>query len=699
MNYWGIKGKVLFLALAPAALIAVVLATHFVNSRIMDLEQSLRDRGLAIARQLAPASEYGVISGNREILQRLTSAAQKEADVNWVAVTDINNSILAQSGKPGQLPQLLSTHAGLNLAMSENVDTLIFSAPVLLSQIEIEDISEDALGADKNKTTQARNIGRVYVEMSRDNTVRRKNELIRNGLIITLLGLSLSGLFAFRMSRQVTRPIQRLSDAVQKIGDGALDIRVPEISAGELLVLEQGINSMAAALKMSHEHLQERIDEATSRLSYQASHDALTGLPNRREFEVRMERALKGARDLNEVHTLCYLDLDQFKIVNDTSGHVAGDELLRQLATLLQARLRDRDTLARLGGDEFGVLLQNCSLQQAQPIAELLRQLVKDFRFVWHDKSFAIGVSIGLVPITAESDGLSSLLSYADAACYAAKDRGRNRVHVYQAEDADLVRRQGEMQWVTLITRALEENRLRLFVQPILPLHPHTEADTHYEMLLRMLDDDGELVLPMAFIPAAERYSLMPSIDRWVIGAVFTAFPALFPHALDGKSICTINLSGHSLCDEKFLDFIERQFVINQIPYAAICFEITETAAITNLTEAIRFIHALKAKGCKFSLDDFGSGLSSFTYLKNLPVDYLKIDGAFVKDMEIDPMDRAMVESINHIGHVLGLKTIAEYVESEMILEHLKQIGVDYVQGNWLIEPLPLATLLNRMPR
>ncbi len=702
MNHWGIKGKVLFLALAPAALIAVVLATHFVHSRLSDLEQSLRDRGLAIARQLAPASEYGVISGNREILQRLASAAQNEADVNWVAITDINNALLAQSGKAGQLPQLLSTHAGLNFAVSENVDTLVFSAPVILSRIEIEDIATDspgalgALVAAKNMAPQTHNIGRVYVEMSRDNTVQRKNELIRNGLIITLLGLSVSGLFAYRMSRQVTRPIQRLSDAVQKIGGGALDIRVPENSVGELLVLEQGINSMAAALKMSHENLQERIDEATSRLSYQASHDALTGLPNRREFEARMERALKSARDLNEAHTLCYLDLDQFKIVNDTSGHVAGDELLRQLAMLLQTRLRDRDTLARLGGDEFGVLLQNCSLQQAQPIAELLRQLVKDFRFVWHDKSFAIGVSIGLVPITAESDGLSSLLSYADAACYAAKDRGRNRVHVYQAGDAELLKRQGEMQWVTLITRALEENRMRLFAQPILPLHPHAEADSHYEILLRMLDDEGELVLPMAFIPAAERYGLMPSIDRWVIGATFTAFPSLFPQAQDGKSICTINLSGHSLCDEKFLDFIERQFTINQVPCAAICFEITETAAITNLTEAIRFIHALKAKGCKFSLDDFGSGLSSFTYLKNLPVDYLKIDGAFVKDMEIDPMDRAMVESINHIGHVLGLKTIAEYVESEIILDHLRQIGVDYVQGNWLMEPQPISALLNR---
>ncbi len=694
MKHWGIKGKVLFLALAPAALIAVVLAVHFVNSRIADLEQSLRDRGLSIARQLAPASEYGVFSGNREILQRLTDAARQEADVNWVAVTDSKGILLAQSGDSGQWPGLISAHAGLNLAKTETANSLAFSTPVKLSQLDIEDVAGAEFDLVQGAATQTRDIGRVYVEMSRDSTVQRKNELIRNGLIITLLGLAASGFLAFRMSRQVTRPIQRLSDAVQAIGDGKLDVHVLEESAGELQVLERGINSMATALKMSHENLQDRIDEATSRLSYQASHDALTGLPNRREFELRMERALSSAREQNLAHTLCYLDLDQFKVVNDTCGHVAGDELLRQIAALLQARLRDRDTLARLGGDEFGVLLQNCNLEQAQPIAELLQKLVKEYRFAWQDKSFTIGVSIGLVPITAESEGLSNLLGYADAACYTAKDRGRNRVHVYQAEDAELLKRQGEMQWVTRITRALEENRMRLYVQPILPLHPHRATDRHYEMLLRMLDDDGEMVLPMAFIPAAERYNLMTSIDRWVIGAAFSAFHQLFPDAPDDQSLCTINLSGQSLCDEKFLDLIERQFILNKVPYSAICFEITETAAITNLTEAIHFIQTLKAKGCKFSLDDFGSGLSSFTYLKNLPVDFLKIDGAFVKDMESDPMDRAMVESINHIGHVMGLKTIAEFVESEWIHERLKLIGVDYVQGNWLIEPQPLSSLM-----
>ena len=696
MKNWGIKGKVLFLALAPATLIAAVLVLHFVNSRIADLEQSLRERGLAIARQLAPASEYGVFAGNREILQRLSDAALKEADINWVVITDINGDILAASGKPSQLPPVADAHAGLDFAVAESRFALNFSAPVRLSQIELEDVaSVHSTNTHASDVARVRSVGRVYVEMDRSGTVQRKNELIRNGLVIMLLGLVGSGFFAFRMSREVTRPIQRLSLAVRKIGEGNLDVRVAEDSAGELQMLEQGINNMATTLKQSRDNLQQKIAEATARLSYQAAHDTLTCLPNRREFELRVERALVGAREQHQTHTLCYLDLDQFKVVNDTSGHVAGDELLRQLAVLLQGKLRDRDTLARLGGDEFGVLLENCSLEQAQPIAEELRQMVKEFRFVWHDKPFVIGVSIGLVAITHESENLSALFSCADAACYAAKDRGRNRVHVYVEEDIELARRHGEMEWVGRITRAMEENRLRLYVQPIMPLFPSDSADVHYEMLLRMLDDDGQVILPMAFIPAAERYNLMTSIDRWVISAAFSIFHQLFSAVTGGvKTICTVNLSGHTLCDEHFLDFVERQFILNQVPYASICFEITETAAITNLTEAIEFIRALKAKGCKFSLDDFGSGLSSFTYLKNLPVDYLKIDGAFVKDMETDPMDRAMVESINHIGHVMGLKTIAEFVESEQIMEHLKAIKVDYVQGDWIKSPQPLSNLL-----
>jgi len=690
MKRWSIKWQVLVVALVPAALIASVLALLFVNSRIADLETSLQNRGLAIARQLAPASEYGVFAGNREILKRLTDAALREADVNWVAISDVNGEILASSGKGVRLPPVSDYHAGLNVAVAGTTDALAFSAPIYLSQLAVEDEWGSADSARRDTPTAHRIIGRVNVEMSRASTLKSKDELVRNGVIITLAGLALGALIAVRMSRHVTRPILRLAQAVADIGRGRLDLRVPEDSGGEMQILERGINSMAAALKASHENLQQRIADATTRLTYQASHDTLTGLINRREFEARLERAIQGARQSGHTHTLCYLDLDQFKVVNDTCGHVAGDELLRQLSGMLQSKLRDRDTLGRLGGDEFGVLLENCDLGAAQTIAELLRQTVKDFRFVWQDRAFSIGVSIGLVALDRESGNLSTLLSAADAACYAAKDRGRNRVHVYQEEDGELIRRRGEMQWVNRITRAMEENRFRLYVQPIYPADPASGQAIHYEVLLRMLDDVGEPVLPMAFIPAAERYNLMPAIDRWVISTAL-AFCGQTAGFAAPMSICTVNLSGHSLCDETFLDFVERQFELNKVPHSRICFEITETAAITNLKEAVKFITAMKRKGCIFSLDDFGSGLSSFNYLKNLPVDYLKIDGAFVRDMGTDPMDRAMVEAIHRIGRVMGLKTIAECVESEEILEQLRGIGVDYVQGEWLEAPMPLA--------
>lgn len=684
MKGLSIKWQVLLLALMPAALIALGLAWYFIQRGLSELDDALNNRGLAIARQLAPAAEYGVFSGNREILRRLAEAAAAEADVKWVAITDLNGEVLAASGDSVVLPALTGMQ-GLNVAVAATPTAIDFSAPIVVTQLAVEEEWGQAPPA-------RRVIGRVTVELDRGPTLRAKEAVLRNGLVITAIGLVLAALVALRMSRRVTGPILRLAQVLRQMGEGRLDLRVPEESGGELKLLEEGVNRMAASLEASHENLQQRIADATQRLSHQASHDALTGLINRREFEARLERALASARQHGQVHTLCYLDLDQFKVVNDACGHVAGDELLRQLSNLLQARLRESDTLARLGGDEFGVLLENCDLAAAEPVAEALRQTVKDYRFLWQDRAFGVGVSIGMVEINRDSGHLASLLSAADAACYAAKDRGRNRVHVYQEQDGEVQRRRGEMQWATRIGQAMEENRFRLYRQPIIPADPDRGLEPHHEILLRMLSDDGELVLPMAFIPAAERYNLMPAIDRWVLSKVFSLFHQCFGSEAGGP-VCTVNLSGHSLCDESFLAFVHRQFELNQVPHRRICFEITETAAITNLREAVHFIEAMKARGCTFSLDDFGSGLSSFNYLKNLPVDYIKIDGAFVRDMDADPMDHAMVEAIHRIGRVMGLGTIAESVESEAILERLRGIGVDYVQGEWLAAPVPLTDI------
>lgn len=429
---------------------------------------------------------------------------------------------------------------------------------------------------------------------------------------------------------------------------------------------------------------------AARHLSYQASHDALTGLVNRREFEHRLERVL-AITTKDESHAVLYLDLDQFKVVNDTCGHAAGDELLRQISAGLARQVRKRDTLARLGGDEFGVLLEHCQQEQAVRIANQVREALQDLRFVWQDRSWTIGASIGLVPIDPGADNLASILRAADSACYAAKEQGRNRVHVYQPDDSELAQRHGEMQWVPRIQEALANERFTLFYQPIIPLG--RDDRPHGEVLLRLLNRDGDLIPPAVFIPAAERYNQMQAIDRWVIRTVFAA---LRDTEMIPPSVCVaINLSGQSLSDRQFLGFVEQQIENGRVSLDRICFEITETAAITNLSYATRFFSALKPHGCRFALDDFGCGLSSFAYLKTLPVDFLKIDGGFVKDMDRDPIDYAMVEAIHRIGHVMGIETIAEWVENANILDALKAIGVDYAQGNALAQPMPLAKVVD----
>ena len=425
--------------------------------------------------------------------------------------------------------------------------------------------------------------------------------------------------------------------------------------------------------------------ELNRRLSYHASHDILTGLVNRREFESRLERALKSAKARETAYALLYLDLDQFKIVNDSCGHSAGDTLLNQLGNLLKAKIRWRDTLARLGGDEFGVLLESCNLDEALQTAEQLRAAIGDYKFLWDDRAFRLGVSIGVVPITADNEDVAALLSAADSACAAAKEAGRNRIHSFQENDIDLMRRRREMQWAARINNALEENRFELYRQTIMPLQSEEEG-AHYEILLRMRDEHGGIISPSLFIGAAERYNLTPSIDRWVIKQ---AFRWLVSEADERERLmlCSINLSGQSLGDEKFLPFIIDQFQMSGLDATKICFEITEHAAVASYSQAVRFINALKELGCKFALDDFGEGMSSFGYLKHLPVDYLKIEGGFVKEMLHDPIDREMVRSINEIGHLTGKQTIAEFAENEEIITMLRGIGVDYAQGYGVSEP------------
>jgi len=432
-------------------------------------------------------------------------------------------------------------------------------------------------------------------------------------------------------------------------------------------------------------------------LSFQASHDMLTGLYNRREFEKRLEAAIRSARGEGRHHVLFYMDLDQFKVVNDTCGHRAGDELLAQLSTLIKYSVREHDILARLGGDEFGLLLIDCPLDEAAEIAETVRQQVRDYRFAWEERIFDIGVSIGVVPITAEGGNLIDILSIADAACYVAKDAGRNRVHIFSEDDKAVARHHHEMEWTHRISQAFEENRFVLFFQPIRSLNGEADTLPYGEVLMRMQERDGRAVSPISFIPAAERYNLMPTIDRWVVRTALGKMREAQGPAESPPFRFTINLSGQSLTDEHFLDFVLGQLHECDIAGEYVCFEITETAAITNLSRARSFIATLKKMGCSFALDDFGSGLSSFGYLKGLQVDYIKIDGGFVKDMMEDSLDSAMVASINQIGHVMGLKTIAEFAESEAIVDTLREMGIDYAQGFAIAHPEPLDEVVRRL--
>ncbi len=423
-----------------------------------------------------------------------------------------------------------------------------------------------------------------------------------------------------------------------------------------------------------------------------ASHDPITGLINRREFEGWLTEAIHTARADKRTHALCYLDLDRFKLVNDTCGHSAGDQMIQQVATVITQTLRERGALARLGGDEFGILFADCSAAQACELVEKVAVALRAFRFSWRDRVYTTTFSGGLVPITDQSPDAASVLSAADAACYVAKEAGGDRTHVYQLGDTALAERYGEMQWISRIHKAFDEGRFLLYRQRIEPLISTLEEPSLTELFVRIRGEDGEMIEPGKFIPAAEKFGLISAIDRWVLRTALDRLAAANGSAVDQRF--AINVSGQSLSDQGFLDFVVRQFEITNVPPQRVHFEITETSAIADLPNAMRFISVLKNMGCRFVLDDFGKGLSSFSYLKNLPVDYLKIDGEFVRNLTSDPIQAALVGSIHEIGRVMGLRTIAESVEDKETLDALREIGVDYVQGFYFSKPRLLESLV-----
>jgi diguanylate cyclase (GGDEF)-like protein/PAS domain S-box-containing protein len=426
----------------------------------------------------------------------------------------------------------------------------------------------------------------------------------------------------------------------------------------------------------------------TEQLRHQATHDSLTGLANRFAFEQRLDEVLAGpVRE--EGGALLYVDLDQFKLINDTSGHHAGDQLLVALARQLRGTLEPDEMLARLGGDEFGVLLEGGGEARARRVAERLRKAIDGFAFVWENRTYSVTASLGVALVGRAGITKRELLAMADTACYLAKERGRNRAHVFVDTDDDASLRRTEMEWVNRVRWAMAEGRMSLDYQELSSLGGATEEGAHFELLLRLHDEDGRPVPPGAFIPAAERYGLMPQLDRWVVDTAFANFDRLHP---SGKvALCAINLSGPTVDDDDFAEFVLERLRTHAVPAHKVCFEITETAAVGNMPRVVRFITQLRAVGCRFALDDFGAGMSSFGYLKNLPVDMIKIDGSFIRELENDPMSFSIVRAVTQIGHQIGLKVIAEWVGSDATCELLRLLGVNYAQGYFLHEPEPAA--------
>jgi diguanylate cyclase (GGDEF)-like protein/PAS domain S-box-containing protein len=611
---------------------------------------------------------------------------------------DYERSVVLREGAP-------ATHTIVNLIPHFNEDRQVIGVFSMTTDISARKKVEDELAAEKERAqvtlasigegviTSDANGKLVYMNPVAEELIGTKLEDVR--------GKPVNEVFSFisEVEREpLENPLLRCIREKQVVGlDDQSVLQRPDgteypIDDSTAPILDNDGQTTGAVLVFSDVSQQRFLSR---QLTHQASHDPLTGLINRREFEERLKRAIAEVRGGKLQHVLFFMDLDQFKVVNDTCGHVAGDALLRQISAAFERELRHSDTLARLGGDEFGVLLEHCPTEQALHIADQLLNAARDLRFTWNGRVFPIGVSIGLVTITTDSESHTEIMRSADAACYVAKDRGRNRVQLFQPDDAFLARRTGDMQWFTRIGQALEENRFVLYGQPIRALSKDFAEDAYVEVLVRMNSEDGQLITPGAFIPAAERYNLMPQLDRWVVNNA-VAWYAEQLHSKHKTKLPTlgINLSGASVSDAGFLEFIRTTLKARDVPARALCFEITETAAITHMKRAVRFMNELRETGCRFALDDFGSGMSSFAYLKNLPVDFIKIDGNFVREMHKDVVDLAMTEAINRIGHVMNIPTIAESVENQETLEMLQELGVNYAQGFHVAKPMPLDQLL-----
>lgn len=675
MKHSNIRQRLLLITLLPSALMAIALVTFFTMSGLRTLESDLNAHGHALVRYLAPISEYGIISRQIESLHVLAQTSVQEPGVKAAIIVNQRGRAIAVSGRVSLGSEHLRRPPQQAGVVAENENWIAFGAPVMRSLSEADALYEPMTSGVENRNEV---IGAVFVEFDKGELAQRQRALVLRGLAIVGIGLLLLAMLAIAIADSAAHPVRRLVMAVRSMSNGQFDTRVNADSSGEFGILERGFNEMAGHIEDVHASMQERIEEATAMLVFQARHDALTGLLNRREFEQRLERALLNVQAGGEECSVLFIDLDRFKPVNDTCGHLAGDELLRQISQLFQGRLREEDTLARVGGDEFCILLDNCTGPRARQVAEDICGLAAAYRFIWQDKVFAIGASIGLSTVSRNVRNINDILAAGDAACYRAKESGRNQV-IEQLPNAQPERRQEANGWSERISGALADGRVLIEAMPLRALQSDVMTGHLVEISARLSEPGQPSISLSALIDAAERNDLAPTVDRYFIDQAIKALARAEKH---GKELhCLVPISLASICQRDTASYIAQQLAIFNVGGRGLCLLFSEEESARKSTQVLEFSRSVRSVGCRIALDDFGGGLSSFSHLRAIAPDCVKLSRSLTRDLNGNRASTALLRAVQEITSDLDIYTLADGVDDSAGLQQLSEIGITYAEG------------------
>lgn len=688
MNSLTLRQRLLILTLLPSALVAISLVSYFTFSAISSLKQELFQKGIAAVRYMAPVSEYGIIAGQQEGLHGLVQAALQQSGTKAAVIVGNKGRVMAVSGRVSLSAEQLRQLPNAPQQIAEGNQWLAFGAPVARSLDDADPLFD---GEDHARSKAPEVIGAIFIEFDTSELNKQESQLLQRGLLLVFAGMLLLAALAVKIADTLARPLMNLATAVRRMSAGDFSVRVNNNSSGEIGILENGFNDMARHIEESHQSLQGRIEEATAQLAYQARHDTVTGLINRREFEHRLEKVLAAVQAGSDECAVLFIDLDRFKQINDTCGYLAGDELLRQMSLLFQGRLREGDVLARLGGDEFIILLHDCNRTQARQIAEEIGALAEAFRFVWQEKVFAIGTSIGITLITRKAREVSEVIAAADSACQQAKNAGRN--HVCEQEifnPNDFLPETGE--WSTRIASALADHRLMIEAIPMLGLADESQPVHHVEMTARLSESGRPSVELPALIDAAERYDLAATIDRQLIDQAIAGLSRA--NQGERKLFCLVPLSRSSLTSRDSVAYIQASLAANGISGDGLCFLFSEDSLTHSTSLAMAFARETRKLGCAIGLEDFGGGLASFSHLRAIEPAFVKLSRNLTRDLQRNRTAASLLRAIREITFEQKIRSLVDGVDEPKNREVLKALGVDYVSGRAIAPREPFEVWL-----